>query len=337
MSNMNSASITEPTDYLNTLETQGWVTIPVYNKVYDKREEFIQAIGRMPEYRNPREMYKENRPFVLNAFSALGNPSSFHNFVVRDIRYECHKVAKKHLFDKMLERDPTLNLEQVIDRMLYRPSRVKVKGELKHRCESKYAKPDDVIFTGWVNLDDYDHEFRVCPGSHMDPEVVGKSNGFPPINKADYKVEFMKVPPGHMLLYYERMVHEMANSISSHKVHRLYVCFRVTRDKEAMHEYGSEGLCEDLFSMNTMTLRTGIPAWIWTGNHWTFPQGRVRIEKISKDIRPQFHVNLTLKSTGQVYENVVPRTLKSLREYDIDYYRPYSMKEITMHIPHRVW
>ena len=104
-----------------------------------------------------------------------------------------------------------------------------------------------------------------------------------------------------------------------------------------LHEHGKWGILDDLINMNTITLRTGIPAWIWTGNHWTFPQGRVRIKSISNDIKPSLHVNLTLKSTGQIYEDVVPRTLKSLREYDMRFYRPYSVKEITMHIPHRVW
>ena len=335
--NINNHSISYIMNYLNTLETHGWVTIPMYEKVHEKRDEFVETICNMPEYSNPKQMYDDNKPFVLNAFSALGNPSSFHNTVVRDIRYECHQIAKKHIFDPLLKRDRTLYLEQIIDRMLYRPKRVKVKGQLKHRSESKYANPDDIVFSGWVNLDDYDHEFRACPGSHMDHDVKNKCNGFESVKKGKHSIQHLKIPPGHMLLFYERMVTEMANSISNHKVHRLYVSFRLTKDREALHENGSDGILQDLINMNTITLRTGVPAWIWAGNHWTFPQGRVRIESISKDVNPSIHVNLTLKSTGRIYKNVVPRTLQSLKEYNMRQYRPYSIKEIAMHIPHRVW
>lgn len=321
----------------NHLKEKGWVTIPIYNEleVVNQRNKFIQTLKKMPEFKNGTEIYDSNRPFVLGAFSALGNPSSFHNHMVRNTRIHCHFAARKEVFSEFLSEDEDLKLEQAIDRMLYRPAGVKVGGESKHRDESKYAEKDDLIFGGWVNYDDFPHTLRACPGSHMDKEAIGSTNGFNKIPKdSGHVIESIQVPPGHLLIFWERMVHEVANVKNKEKIHRVFIGFRLTKSDESLHKDGTVGLCRDLSKMDTMCIKSGQTSWMWTSNHWSFPKNREKIKQISSDMNPDVLETLKVKSTGEEFK-AVPRFMKSLQDYKMMVYKPYDVREVKMHIPHR--
>jgi len=321
----------------NHLKEKGWVTIQIYDELalVNQRNKFIDALQKMPEFIEPKAMYEENRPFVLGAFSALGTPSSFHNHVVRNTRMHCHLAAKTEVFNDFLREDDDLNLEQTIDRMLYRPAGVKVGGESKHRDESKYAAKDDIVFGGWVNYDDFPHTLRACPGSHMDKEAIGSTKGFNKIPKdSGHVIESIEVPPGHLLIFWERMVHEVANVKNKMKMHRVFIGFRLTKETEALHKDGTLGLCKDLIKMNTMDIKSGQTSWMWTSNHWSFPKNREKIKQISSDMKHEVLEDLKVKSTGEEFK-AVPRFMKSLEHYKMMVYKPYDAREVAMHLPHR--
>ena len=328
---------TNNTNKMEHLMKHGWVTIPIYDEesLEVKRREFVKALINMPEFKNGREMYQQNKPFVLGAFAALGNPSSFHNHMVRNTRIDCHKKAKTLVFNDYLKVNEDTYVEQTIDRLLYRTKGVTVGGESKHRDESKYAQADDLIFGGWVNFDEFPHTLKGCPGSHMDKEAIGSTKGFNKIPKdSGHKIESITVPPGHLLIFFERMVHEVANVKAKKKMHRVFIGFRLTKSKEALHERGTIGLCNDLIKMNTMQIKSGQTSWMWTSNHWCFPKNRQKIKDISCDMDPKVLEDITVKTTGEKMK-VVPRFMKSLKEYDMMIYDKYDAKEVAMHIPHR--
>ncbi len=322
----------------NHLHERGWVTVQIYDEseLVHQRNKFIQELMNMPEFKNGREMYEANRPFVLGAFSALGNPSSFHNHTIRNTRMDCHLKAKTAVFDDFLREDDDLKMEQLIDRMLCRPKGVRVGGESKHRDESKYAKPDDLIFGGWVNYDDFSHTFRTCPGSHMDREAIGSTKGFNKIpNDSGHVIEIIEVPPGHLLIFWERMVHEVANIKTSVKMHRVFIGFRLTKDIQSLHKDGTMGLCKDLIKMNTMDIKSGQTPRMWSSNHWSFPKNREKIKDISNDMVPAVLEDLKVKSTGEDIK-AVPGHMKSLEDYGmLATYRKYYPREVAMHLPHR--
>ena len=321
----------------NHLKEKGWVTIPIYDELalVNQRKKFIRTLQKMPEFKNGAAIYDSNRPFVLGAFSALGNPSSFHNHTVRNTRMDCHYKAKTQIFDEFLKEDENLKLEQTIDRMLYRPAGVKVGGESKHRDESKYAAKDDLIFGGWVNYDDFPHTLRACPGSHMDKEAIGSTKGFNKIAKnSGHHIESIEVPPGHLLIFWERMVHEVANVKNKDKMHRVFIGFRLTKQTESLHKDGTFGLCKDLSKMDTICIKSGQTSWMWTSNHWSFPKNREKIKQFSGDMNPDVLEILKVKSTGEEFK-AVPRFMKSLQYYKLKVYKEYDAKEVAMHIPHR--
>jgi len=321
---------------MDHLQNHGWVTIPIYDEqtLVAKRHAFVKALTTMPEFKDGKAMYENNRPFVLGAFSALGNPASFHNHMVRNTRIDCHRKAKAAVFYDFLRANKALHLEQTIDRMLYRPKGVTVGGESKHRDESKYAQPDDLVFGGWVNFDSFEHTLHACPGSHMDEEAIGSTKGFNKIpTNSGHTISKIAVPPGHLLIFYERMVHEVANVKAKQNMHRLFIGFRLTTSNEALHQDGTLGLCRDLSTMNTMPIKSGQISWMWTPNHWTFH--RRLIKKISQDVKDEVLEELKVKSTGETFA-AIPRHMKSLKDYNMmDTYEKYDPKEVAMHIPHR--
>ena len=321
---------------MNHLQEHGWVTIPIYDEqaLVCKKNAFVQALTSMPEFKDGQVMYENNRPFVLGAFSALGNPASFHNHMVRNTRIDCHRKAKALVFDEFLGKNEAWRLEQTIDRMVYRPKGAIVGGESKHRDESKYAQPNDLIFGGWINFDSFEHTLHACPGSHMDKEAIGSTKGFNKIpQNSGHTISKIHVPPGHLLIFYERMVHEVANAKAKQKMHRIFIGFRLTTSNEALHKDGTIGLCHDLLIMNTMPIKSGQMSWMWTPNHWTFH--RKLIKKISQDLKDEVLEQLQVKSTGETFF-AIPRYMKSLRDYNMmGAYEKYDPKEVAMHIPHR--
>lgn len=127
------------------LKRMGVVTIPVIpkNEISDIRERFLDTLRNFPEYKrspdNP-DLDSEGNPlvYVLGGFAALGNPASFHNSLVRELRQRCYETILP-LFQQMIKNYANKNLrdntkfEMLIDRMLYRLISQKPVPESWHR------------------------------------------------------------------------------------------------------------------------------------------------------------------------------------------------------------
>ena len=112
-------------DFLNE---NGYIVIeiPWMNKtrLLEMRKEFDDTLKNFREFKTDAEDY------ILGGFSALGNPSSFHNMFVRTLRmYAMAEVF--YLFKAMIDKMPgdEWKLEQTIDRMLYRLQEIAVEGD----------------------------------------------------------------------------------------------------------------------------------------------------------------------------------------------------------------
>tara|TARA_B110000967_G_C18706868_1_gene470701 strand:- start:153 stop:638 length:486 start_codon:yes stop_codon:yes gene_type:complete len=128
-------------------------------------------------------------------------------------------------------------LEQCFDRLMYRIGGENVTGDSWHRDEAKNAKPNDDIFGGWVNLNDYSHYFSCVPYSHRE---AGKQNsGFAKITDSAEKLGLEKqkviveIPSGCCLVFYERLVHEVRKSAfpMGNTMIRMFLGWRVTDDE----------------------------------------------------------------------------------------------------------
>ena len=185
-------------------------------------------------------------------FAALNNPGAFHNEFVRRLRRMVEeKAAITHdVFGldpaKATEHQDWL-LENAICRMLVRKPSQKVSAESWHRDIARGTHPDDKVYGGWINLDlDSDQFFSCVPYTAYDGQSLD-SEGFAKLTPeqvkaleampctADYPLQGRKkirIPPGHMIIFNERTVHEVAAAPAPSKpMMRLFFGWRLSHPK----------------------------------------------------------------------------------------------------------
>jgi len=268
-----------------TLVARGAVAIPVIDPQWLPlmQVKFNKALQEFPEYlRDPKDPTLVQRPdqstdgpqhikYVLGSFGALGNPGSFHNSFVRNLRWRLHEQVVP-LFSRMRAagEDRLTNQHKVHvipDRMRILTHDAKISAESWHRdtTPQKFTLDDDIIFGGWVNLDPVKPQrlsalldsHRVLPDL---PEALSTTGheGFATFSEDDQamltayrdtlKVDDTEVivPPGHLLIFYQELIHEVvprpkigvralaANPDLARPEYRLFTAWRLTRDASAL-------------------------------------------------------------------------------------------------------
>lgn len=310
---------------MNSLQENGYITIPIY----DSKE--LKEIRRQLEFEVSQfQEFKENtNQFVLGGFSAFGNPSSFHNLIVRKIRLDVYKPAKEHIFKPINEDNR--KLEQIIGRMMIRSPRMKPSKESWHRDISPNTLETDTIFGGWVNLSDKEQNFSCIRGSHNDKPTNNKK-GFATIkdkkliqqyNNSPNKIS-VKIPPGHLLVFYENIIHEVVAISKPYKIIRLFIAWRLTNQNIPLIP-NLDTLLENQSVIPLKSLQ--IPP-LYATLHWT--NWREKIEEFSQQVNDKCLEERTVISgqySGRTYR-IVQKHMKSLKEYEFNMYPKYQQIEI---------
>lgn len=289
-----------PREYAKCLKKYGYIVIPIYdqNTVNQKHAEFKQCLAGMPEYKHPMPKWRKEEYYVKGGFGALGNPSSFHNTFVRQVRKDAMKKVIpifsefKTLFGDDLREH---KLEQLVDRMRVLRPKADIMHESWHRDTTPltYASEDDVIFGGWISFDKLNakaQRFSAFHKSHrtLPINMETRNEGFTKATseqstqldqlKQAYLTEthndgwYIEVPSGHMLIFQQEMIHEVkkADSGMSEPSLRLFTAWRLTRSVDrfmaAQHPYFFD-------KMTVPLLKSGqkIPMWPnanWKPNAW---------------------------------------------------------------------
>lgn len=184
--------------------------------VADIRAEVLTELDAIPECTGIV------RPFVLGGFGALGHPSTFHMHSVRVLRKIAYHCFYQHVFAPTYDRQQ-YQLEVLIDRLMVRPSYRKPTAEKWHRDESRGALPTDIIYGGWINLDDTDQFFSCQRHS-----ATANSGGGFVAYAAPPEKSLIRIPPGHVLFFNETTLHEVMAKYRSELSVRLFVGFRVS-------------------------------------------------------------------------------------------------------------
>lgn len=222
---------------------RGYTVIPVFDttQLRIQHTRFGNTLKQMPEFNDdirwsPKNKDIENeRWFTKGQFGALGNPSSFHNQFVREIRQIATKTTAK-LFSDVIQTDrgnPNRKLEQIVDRMSVRRSRSRPGKDSWHQDTTppEFLTVGDSMYGGWVNFDlEITQHLSCFAGSHKRNPLTGaapvrlkKGNyGFEKFSEEEQaKLDIMKknrtngyinvdIPPGHMLIFIQELVHEVA-------------------------------------------------------------------------------------------------------------------------------
>ena len=287
-----------------------------------------ENIHTFREYNNT-----DTNTFVLGGFSALGNPSSFHNPFVRKMRRGVHPTAKRVItksFTNIIQ-EKNYKFVQDIDRLLIREKGLKPTAESWHR-DIAADQTDEIVFGGWLNLDTENHYFSCILGSQQHNETT---EGFVTIKdknliqKYNREKTIVEIPPGALLIFNETLIHEVLAKSTSFVQHRLFMGWRLTtRTQPAI-----PNLIHLLQTQSVIPLKSGQIPPLYGKLHWT--NWRQRIELFSKNIRSECLENRTVQSgkeKGKQY-TIVAQFMNSLEHYNFQKYKPYKQKEIDILIP----
>ena len=353
------------------LNEKGYVVIPLLEDVASLRREMDTTMRKFPEFLNNMDAtysYEKNgkgvtKPmqFVGGGFSALGNPGSFHNPFVRKLR-KWAMVGVLPLLDEVATISPyKYRLEQLIDRMMFRPAGEKASAESWHRDETPSAHKDDAIFGGWLNLDDTDQTYSCVPGTHRlvagDHKELSKAKGFFTIPKVEHKdlkarSKQVRIPPGHVLIFYENMLHEVVSKARKDDSYRLFLAWRLTTQREPL--FGSDMTLARLKTQAVIPLKSSqMPAMyptIWWVNHherleaWcesSFPMYVMTMKERIKGIYsaekdPKTGKRKLLRKEPEQLL-LIPKVMPSLKELKLRLYPKYTPEELNMLRPYKKW
>ena len=280
----------------NTLSTCGAVVVPIFRD--DAAREIWEsdvwgALDDMPEFKTQGKKVQR----VLGGFGALGNPSSFHHPTMQRLRHSVKKNISNPLF-KAWSKDPAANLEMLFDRVCVRCRDFgSVSKESWHRdiydgpkFNLRALPPGDEIFGGWLNLSDRDTHFVAILGSHKGLEAkeaqqreggfakvqasVSKALDAEALKQANKRWEMLTtnesghivVPPGHMLVFYQKMLHAVAGGMQPQDPQlRVFFGHRVTTDTIPLFP-----LDEVLANNSVPRIPSGQMPPMYSGNHYQF-------------------------------------------------------------------
>lgn len=322
-------------------------------------QEFVPNIPATYTYQTHKGKLKTApMQFVGGDFGALGHPSIFHHLHIRMLEEWCmvaglpvfREVLRQHIPDQAQRL--AYKLYRVKDRPLFRPTGAKPTKEVWHRDESPSVGAEDEVvnpdaitpFGGWLNLDDTPQFFSCVPGTHRllcgDHKELKQSNGFFTIPKTQHaaleaKKQRIEIPSGHILIFFENIIHEVVADKAKHDMYRLFLGWCLTRSHEALHT--NQLTLARLRDQAVMPLKSNQmpplhPKLWWVNAHR-------RLEAWSKALfRPELLVSTTRKSAqGEEVLVVVPRFMGSLRDSGLPMHTAYTQAELAMFVPNQEW
>lgn len=312
----------------NFLEKNGYITIPIYKpeELKSLREEFLNECKNFQEFKS-----FPNNEYVLGGFGAFGNPSSFHNLFVRKIRMNVYKHAK-NIFKSMYKNK---NLECLFDRMMLRIKGNAPSRESWHRDVTPNLKESDKMFGGWINLDDENQYFSCVPGTHIIAQSNMKTKGFAAIKKGTPEFEKLNeqkikvsIPPGHCIIFFQHIIHEVLSKKMKHDSYRVFNSFRITDDTNPIFDIESV-----LDNQSVPRLPSNQIPPMYAKLHWT--NWVEKIETWSKRINDKCVEERYMKAKNKTFK-VVHQHMNSLNEYGFQLYKPYTQTERAIFKPQKL-
>lgn len=274
---------------------------------------------------------------VMGGFAAFGNPSSFHNPTVRKYRQWAASIVVPRLLKPLIRQtNVKYNVEQCMERMTIRVPGEKPSAESWHRDESKIASGNDRVFGGWVNLDSTPQYFSCVPGTHY--KNTTSHRGFAAIDKslhAECKSRSVRVeiPPGHILVFYENIVHEVLSRKLSTVMVRVHLGWRLTTSSGMRPE-----MVETIENQGIAMIKSGQIPPMYSKCH--FVNWIDMLEEWSlASMHPLCLVDVEYQTGKRVGEEfvIVDRHMKSLKEYGFPMYPGYSADELKVYQPSSSW
>lgn len=340
-------------EYSKSLLENGYTVIPLLseNELWFYHHFLKSELKNFPEYKNA----DSDTIFVYGGFGAFGNPASFHNYLVRSLRLRVMPLVVP-LFKKLNEDEKKdRKLEQIIDRMAIRRIKTTVTEESWHRDQAPLPDPNDDVFGGWINLDLSGEQYFSCvPKTHRQTRDTA---GFVRLTEEEIKQAQnnkikLTIPPGHILIFYQDLIHEVMKRMMKYNSYRLFTGFRLTTKNENIFDSRNKKIFgNDLFKQGykidsfnysklisdqgVMPLPSGQHPPMYAMNNIRYTLQRKGLTQWSENT---FKNECTeTKNYGGQNLILVHRFMKSLKEYDLPLYKSYSQEELSILKPSNKW
>jgi hypothetical protein len=169
---------------------------------------------------------------LLGSFQAHGNPASFHCPSARHVRMTCHEKA--HMLFAHVEDGDGWNIEMNFDRVGFRQKGTKIPEDkdMWHRdyIGDKEIDETDSVFGGWINLDVTGNQRFICK---INTQQKPGASGFHLEHPGD-SANSITIPPGHVIIFYQHLLHAVAPSSFAKDSFRQFVSWRLTKSTEQL-------------------------------------------------------------------------------------------------------
>ena len=322
------------------LEARGCVVVstPLCDpeRLKEVREAFDGHLKTSPELKDPKPGDGTWTP-IKGGFAACGHPSSFHHPFVRRMRERVMALLLQgHIFPLRGKK-----LEQVFDRILYRIPGQSFSGEGEHRDNSPHARPGDVVFGSFLNLDDEPQFFECAPGTHTE---TSENYGFATIkdrtelDRLAPLFERVEVPPGCLVVFYERLVHKVAKSRATHIMRRMFFGWRITEQSESL--FGGDQTLAWVEEQAVPKIKSDQLPVVFPSCYANFPR---HFDELSEWSRETFveaclypHTVKSGKRLGECAQRV-KANMHSLKKYGLDLHPAYDDDEKRILTPGSAW
>jgi len=337
----------------DSLIRSGVTTVKVFDETDIPRiqEDFKNVLRQFPEYKrnvnNPNLNSVGNTlVYVLGGFAALGNPSSFHNEFVRNLRIRTRRAVTP-LFRSIIKNNPNIpvrdetGLEMLIDRMMYRLESQAPSAESWHRdvAPSDKIETHDEIYGGWLNLDTKSQFLSCIPGSHLGISLKKLKKGFASVPKEHigqvdkYKIRY-EIPPGHIVIFPQYIIHEVISKKALYDMMRLFIGWRTTVSKTFLYR----DMRERFENQAIIPLPSGQLPPMYSANHATIFKDKEfkPIPKEDTKVSVRTWSESTINDVFVGKDNITKRFMDDLKKSGMKMYTPYSSGEINEYLPNKI-
>jgi len=214
------------------LKTMGIVVLKVNSKRHAKdAAAFEHYLTHVPEI---KDGYVVKGDLNAGSFGCINFSSAYHNPSYRQCSRTIYGTCTP-VMGALGSMTGMANMEGIPDRQLKRTE--SPTGESVHRDQSDGLELTDLCFGTMYNLNkDVNQYFSCLPGTHELHSSGG--NGFTSIKDkaiiADFKARKVSVtiPPGHVALFFENLMHEVKSGKPSEPLKRQGMGFRLTDSEE---------------------------------------------------------------------------------------------------------
>ena len=336
--------------------SQGYTVLPVAiftHNLQTFQANFQDTCRTFPEFQYG--YFDKRGRMAMGGFGALNHASAYHNPFVRNVRKHAMRACVPFFsfLVQLMERND-LRLEQPIDRTMLRRKGDTPSRETWHRDESSLTDPnrgdDDVLFGGWVNFDDKPQLFSCVPRTHL---VVPGARGFFKLpkdqhNKYQKRSVKVNVPPGHLLVFYENIIHEVLAKRAKHDQYRVFLAWRLTTSNTPL----VKNIKDVLKRQEVVRIKSGQWPRMYPQLYWT--NWRDKISQFTNQaLKPELRSTRVVVSGRAQGETVtvpvwmqrynlgasdaVMPGLKPLAYLGVQPYPEYTKEEIAMHEPNTRW